>query len=58
MYFSGGTLSELIDQLTVNDLLYPILTKDHLKAIERRLLLTYGTVELCFEKFGIDNVLK
>lgn len=56
--FSGGTLSELLEQLTKRDLLYPLLTDDHYKALTRRLLLIYAAVETCFEQFGKDAVLK
>lgn len=57
-YFSGGMMSELIDQLTKRDLLYPLLTNDHYKAMDRRLLMIYAAVELCFDRFGKETVLK
>lgn len=56
--FSGGTMTELIDQLTKRDLLYPLLTNEHYKGIERRLLMIYAAVEICFERHGKDAVLK
>lgn len=56
--FSGGTLTELIDQLTKRDLLYPLLTNEHYKAIERRLLMIYAAVEICIDRHGKDAVLK
>lgn len=58
LLFSGGTLSELLDQLTKRDLLYPLLTDEHNKGIERRMLMIYAAVELCFESFGKETVLK
>lgn len=58
LIFSGGTLSELIEQLTKRDLLYPILTSDHLKAIDRRMLILFSAMEICFERFGKETVLK
>lgn len=57
-YFSGGTMSELIEQLSKRDLLYPLLTAEHLKAIDRRVLMVYAAVELCFDRFGKESVLK
>lgn len=53
--FSGGTLTELIDQLTKRDALHPLLTKEHYKAIERRLLMIYAAVEICFDRHGKDG---
>ncbi|XP_065083370.1 glycosaminoglycan xylosylkinase homolog [Ochlerotatus camptorhynchus] len=50
--FSGGALSETLQALSEIDLLHPLLTKEHYTAIERRLLLTYTTVEMCREKYG------
>ncbi|XP_058444790.1 glycosaminoglycan xylosylkinase homolog [Malaya genurostris] len=50
--FSGGALTETLKELNEIDLLYPLLTKEHYSAIERRLLLVYTTVELCREKYG------
>ncbi|XP_058816605.1 glycosaminoglycan xylosylkinase homolog [Topomyia yanbarensis] len=50
--FSGGALTETLQELDEIDLLQPLLTKEHYLAIERRLLLLYTTVELCREKYG------
>ncbi|XP_052900422.1 glycosaminoglycan xylosylkinase homolog [Anopheles moucheti] len=52
LIFSGGALSETLEELNKLDLLYPLVTKDHYIALERRLLYIYSTVELCKEKFG------
>lgn len=57
LFFSGGTLTELLDQLSKRDLLYPLLTQDHYKGIERRLLMVYAAVEACFDRFEKDTVL-
>lgn len=54
LMMSGGVLSEYIDQLSKKDPLYPILSERQFKAIDRRLLLVYGTVENCMERFGAD----
>lgn len=56
--FSGGTLTELIDALTKRDLLYPLLTPEHYKALERRLLTVYAVAEMCFDRFGKEVVLR
>lgn len=52
--FSGGTLTEFLGLLSKDDVLYPLLTDQHLRAIERRLLLVYGAVEYCMGRFGDD----
>ncbi|XP_040174570.1 glycosaminoglycan xylosylkinase homolog isoform X2 [Anopheles arabiensis] len=52
LIFSGGALSETLEELNKLDSLYPLLNKNHYVAIERRLLYIYSTVELCREKFG------
>lgn len=57
LFFSGGTLTELLNQLTKRDLLYPLLTNEHYKGIERRLLMVYAAIEACFDRFGKDTVL-
>lgn len=58
LYFSGGTLTELLDQLTKRDLLYPLLTIEHHKAMERRMLMVFAAAETCFDRFGKETVLK
>lgn len=57
LYFSGGTLTELLEQLTKRDLLYPLLTIEHYKGIERRMLMVYAAAEACFDRFGKETVL-
>lgn len=56
-FFSGGTLTELLDQLSKRDLLYPLLTNEHYKGMERRLLMIYAAIEACFDRFGKETVL-
>lgn len=55
--FSGGTLTDLIDRLTKTDELYPLLSKKHIDAVERRLLTVYGVVEYCLDTYG-EKILK
>ncbi|XP_059609918.1 glycosaminoglycan xylosylkinase homolog [Phlebotomus argentipes] len=55
--FSGGSLTETLEDLTKYDLLYPILTEEHFEAVERRLLLVYSTVEGCLQKHG-ESILR
>uniref|UniRef100_A0A6B2E6J5 Putative conserved secreted protein n=1 Tax=Phlebotomus kandelakii TaxID=1109342 RepID=A0A6B2E6J5_9DIPT len=50
--FSGGSLTETLEDLTKYDLLYPVLTEEHFEALERRLLHVYSTVEMCLHKHG------
>lgn len=52
--FSGGTLAEFIGLLSKDDVLAPLLTDLHYRALERRLLLVYGAVEYCMGRFGED----
>ncbi|GAB0093102.1 Glycosaminoglycan xylosylkinase homolog [Sergentomyia squamirostris] len=55
--FSGGSLTEILEDLTKYDLLYPLLNDEHFEAIERRLLLVYSTVEICLNNYG-DYIFK
>lgn len=57
LVFSGGTLTDLIDRMTKNDELYPIINKKHKQAVERRLLIVYSVVEYCLDTFG-EKILK
>ncbi|XP_050069736.1 glycosaminoglycan xylosylkinase homolog [Anopheles maculipalpis] len=52
LIFSGGALTETLEELNKLDLLYPLVINEHYTALERRLLYVYSTVELCREKFG------
>lgn len=58
LVFSGGTLTELIDQISRMDDSYPLLTPAHYRAVNRRFLLIFSAVEFCFQKFGNAAVLK
>lgn len=49
---SGGALTDILNELTKYDLLYPLLTNLHLEAMERRLLNVFASVEICVEKHG------
>ena len=44
-----GPLSALMKEITKGDDLYPLLTDDHLHAMDRRLSLVMQTVELCIQ---------
>lgn len=57
LLFSGGTITELLDQLSKRDLLYPLLSAEHYRAIDRRMLMVYAAVEACFDRFSKDIVL-
>lgn len=57
LLFSGGTLTELLDQLSKRDILYPLLSVEHYRAIDRRMLMVYAAVEACFDRFSKDIVL-
>lgn len=58
LFFSGGTLTELIDQISKMDESYPLLTPGHYKAVNRRMYLIFSAVEFCFQKYGHAAVLK
>ncbi|XP_055385248.1 glycosaminoglycan xylosylkinase homolog [Condylostylus longicornis] len=51
---SGGSLTDLIDRMTKNDDLYPLISEKHRKGIERRLLTIYAVVEHCMDLYGED----
>lgn len=55
--FSGGVLTDLIDRLTKNDVLYPLINEKHRRAIERRLLIVFAVAEYCLDKYG-EKILK
>ncbi|XP_037943615.1 glycosaminoglycan xylosylkinase homolog, partial [Teleopsis dalmanni] len=55
--FSGGVLTEIIDRLSKNDPLYPLITDKHKQGVERRLLVVYAVVEYCMDKEG-DKIFK
>ncbi|OTF74952.1 glycosaminoglycan xylosylkinase-like protein [Euroglyphus maynei] len=55
---SRFTLSAIIKQLLSNDQLWPLLTEHHLQALDRRLRMIMATIELCFETYQRNYVLK
>lgn len=54
---SGGSLTDTIKLLATFQG-ESLATEEHYEAVERRLLKVYATVQYCFEKYGMDNVLK
>jgi len=54
----ANSLSQILANKLKKDPLYPVLTDAHLRAIDRRLEKILKEVEVCFEKKGINNVLK
>ena len=51
------SLSYILKQILDKDPIHPILTKDHLKALDRRLSIVFKVLEDCFRKLGKENVL-
>ena len=54
---SGQSLSGVLDDSLRRDPLYPILTAQHLEAIDRRYAIIMGTVEQCIARHGRETVL-
>ena len=52
-----GPLSLLIKEISLKDSLYPLLTEDHLSAINRRLDIVLQVIKLCAEMREWSNVL-
>jgi hypothetical protein len=55
--FSGNALSTSLEALLQHSHITPVLTSSHLKALDRRLLSVFATVEMCFEQHGRNKVL-
>ncbi|XP_027203622.2 LOW QUALITY PROTEIN: glycosaminoglycan xylosylkinase [Dermatophagoides pteronyssinus] len=55
---SRFNLSSIIRQLLSNDQLWPLLTERHLQALDRRLRMIIATIELCFDTYQRNYVLK
>lgn len=55
---SNYKLSEILEQLLKTDLLWPLLTNDHLKALDRRLLFVMASIEMCLDMFNKNYVIK
>ncbi|KAI2810646.1 Glycosaminoglycan xylosylkinase [Blomia tropicalis] len=51
-------ISRIINELLVNDPLWPLLTDDHIVAMDRRLVMILAAIEICLETFNKNNVLK
>ena len=54
---SGESLSEVLDRSLRRDPLWPILTQDHLRAIDRRLKTIMQVVDGCIKKHGKDETI-
>lgn len=50
-------LSKVLDNSLRNDFLYPVLSKDHLLAIDRRHAIILHEIDKCIEKHGQHNVI-
>ncbi|XP_046918023.2 glycosaminoglycan xylosylkinase [Dermatophagoides farinae] len=55
---SQFNLSAIIRQLLSNDQLWPLLTDRHLQALDRRLRMIMASIELCFDTYQKNYVLK
>lgn len=51
-------LSRIAKFLLSDDLLWPLLTEPHLEALDRRLVMVLGAVDICFDTFNKNDVLK
>ena len=51
------SLSHILDEKLKTDPIYPVLTKDHLDALDRRLETIFTKLKGCFDKKGRQNVL-
>ena len=51
-----GTLSQILDRSLRRDPLYPILSADHLAAIDRRLVTVMSAVRQCIDSQGNNTV--
>ena len=54
---SDTSLSQKLDQSLRRDPVYPILTAQHLEAIDRRMAIIDKTVRQCFSRHGRETVL-
>lgn len=52
-----GTLSQILDRSLRRDPIYPILSADHLVAIDRRLVIVVAAVRQCIDSQGSNTVL-
>ena len=50
LYIGPERLSEILDESLKSDPVYPILTRGHLNAVDRRVILILRTIAKCVEK--------
>jgi hypothetical protein len=55
-YLYKNKFSKLLDESLKLDPLYPILTKEHLKSIDRRMIIIFDELKKCIEKFSPTQV--
>ncbi len=53
----SGPLGDLLTEISAGDLLSPLLTEDHITAINRRLGIVMQTIEWCAKMKSWDEVL-
>ena len=53
----NSPLSKVLDDSLKNDALYPVLSKDHLLAIDRRHATILHEINKCIEKYGKNYVI-
>lgn len=54
---TDGPLSKMLDDSLKDDLLYPVLSKEHLIAIDRRHVTILQEIDNCIERYGKDIVI-
>lgn len=54
---AGGALSKSLEALLKHSHITPVLIDLHLKALDRRLLTIFATVENCIQHFGASKVI-
>ena len=55
LYIGPERLSEILDDSLKSDPVYPILTRGHLNAVDRRVILILRTIAKCVEKSDIHK---
>lgn len=56
LYLGPEKLSDLLDESMKDDPVYPILTRGHLEAVDRRVLHILRAVYKCVQKYSVDIV--
>lgn len=51
-------LSRIAKYLLSDDLLWPLLSEPHLEALDRRLVMVLAAIDICFDTFNKNVVLK